>query len=87
MRESKIEKACNEIAKANGWACYKFNSVQSNGVPDRLYIRDGKVLFVEYKKTGQTVRPLQHYVQEQMRAHGALVYVIDNIEQAHETFV
>ena len=80
MRESLIERKCCQYAKANGWLSYKFVSPSQSGVPDRLFIRDGAVVFVEFKATGEQLRPLQRRVIDTMRQIGATVYVIDSIE-------
>lgn len=85
MRESKIESAVTDHAKSLGWVCFKFISGTS-GVPDRVYIRKGVVLFVEFKATGKKPRKLQIYVINKMIKAGAKVYVIDSIEKGKELF-
>lgn len=85
-RESAIEKKCTAIAKANGWLPFKFTSPAQRGVPDRLYIRAGAVVFVEYKRHGEHPTPLQAKIHRDMRGHGAVIHVIDNEEQAHAVF-
>lgn len=80
MRESLIERKACQCAKAQGWLVYKFVSPGNSGVPDRLFIRDGQVVFVEFKATGEQLRPLQQRVIDKMREHGATVYVVDSLE-------
>lgn len=80
MRESLIERKSCQFAKANGWLVYKFVSPSQSGVPDRLFIRDGAVVFVEFKAAGEQLRPLQQRIIANMRLHGAKVYVIDSVE-------
>lgn len=80
MRESLIERKCCQWAKVNGWLVYKFVSPSQAGVPDRLFIRAGSVVFVEFKATGEQLRPLQVNVIDKMRANGATVHVIDSVE-------
>jgi hypothetical protein len=80
MRESLIERKCCQWAKANDWLVYKFVSPSQSGVPDRVFIRAGAVVFVEFKATGKQLRPLQARVIAKMREQGATVHVIDSVE-------
>lgn len=60
---------------------YKFNSDSQAGVPDRMLIFDGHIIFVELKRPikykSQGPRDLQKAVFKIMRDHGAVVLVID----------
>jgi hypothetical protein len=80
MRESLIEGKSCQWAKAQGWLSYKFVSPSQSGVPDRLFIRNAEVVFVEFKATGEQLRPLQVKVIDKMRTNGATVHVIDSVE-------
>ena len=86
MRESTIEKAVNKYARSLGWLAYKFTSPSNRGVPDALYIKDGLTIYVEFKAPGKQLRPLQAEVIKRFRANGAIVHVIDSIEQGKEVF-
>ena len=86
MRESTIEKAVNKHARSLGWLAYKFSSPNQRGVPDSLYIKGGIVFFIEYKAPGKKLRPLQAMVVSRMRDNGAVVHVIDSIEQGVDIF-
>lgn len=82
--EGKIEKRLkNEIEKLNGKA-YKFSSPGNNGVPDRIILLKGKCYFVELKKPGEDLRPLQKAVKKKFKKLGFNVYVIDSIEKVGE---
>lgn len=80
MRESLIERKCCQWAKAQGWLVFKFVSPNNRGVPDRLFIKDGHHVFVEFKAPGKQPTALQHRTAERMREQGAKVYVIDSVE-------
>lgn len=80
MRESQIENKCCNWAIAQGWLSFKFTSPANRGVPDRMFIRDGAVIFVEFKAPGEELRPLQQRVITKIREHGAKVYVCDSVE-------
>lgn len=62
MLEKDIEKyLVSEVKKLNG-VCLKLNSQSANGVPDRLVLfKNQTSIFVELKKPGKRLRPLQVY--------------------------
>jgi hypothetical protein len=84
--ESKIEKAVNTYARKRGWLTYKWSSANCRGVPDRIYIRDGVIIMVEYKSPGRKLTPLQAYVHQQLTDAGCTVYVINNIDNGKLLF-
>jgi len=59
MNESTIEKAVCAYAKANGCLSLKLAGQNQRGQPDRLFIRDGKALFLEFKAQGKKPTALQ----------------------------
>lgn len=80
--ESKIERDACTYAELRGWFQAKFVSPGKRGVPDRIFIRRGRVIFIEFKKAGETLRPQQVKRVREMREHGAEVFVCDNLEEA-----
>jgi len=78
--EVKIEEKCCALANDRGYLAWKFNSTGRSGVPDRIFIGDGRVFFVEFKKKKQKARDKQVATIDLMKAHGAEVYVIDSLE-------
>lgn len=80
MIESEIENAVCERAKANGWLVRKFRYVGRHAAADRLFIRNGRVVFIEFKQTNKSPRESQVREHKRLKDHGAEVYVIDNIE-------
>lgn len=83
-RESQIEKDIRLYAKRRGWWVAKFVSPGLNGVPDRIFIRRGCVIFIEVKKVGEEPTTQQAKRHKDMRDHGAKVYWVDNLEDAQE---
>lgn len=79
MKESAIEKKVSDYAKAKGWLVYKFVSPNNKGVPDRIFIRKGMLLMIEFKALGKKPTKLQDSVISKLRNEGVLVYVIDNV--------
>lgn len=62
IRERDVEQYLREeVRRAGGWAL-KFISPGCAGVPDRLLLFPGRVYFVEVKRPGEELRPLQKAV-------------------------
>ena len=86
QRESKIEKTSRLLAQKRGWFQIKIEKASVNGFPDRLFIKDGRTVYVEFKNDNGRLRPEQDRVIAQMREHGAEVYVISTKEEADVVF-
>lgn len=86
MRESKIEKEVTKYAKVLGWLSYKFVSPNQKGIPDRLYLRDSVLIFVEFKQEGKEPTKLQAKCIKSIRNQGFNVIIIDNIEKGIKFF-
>lgn len=80
MREVDIEKRLREKVNAlDGARCAKFVSPGWAGVPDRIILlRGGVVWFVELKQPGKVARPLQRAAHELLRSLGFNVVVVDS---------
>ncbi|MCY1718543.1 VRR-NUC domain-containing protein [Microbacterium sp. SL62] len=74
--EAHVEKYLYARVKALGGMCLKFES-GINGVPDRVVILDGRVVFVETKAPGEKPRRLQKIRLAEMSAAGADCRVAD----------
>ena len=59
MRESTIEKAVCAYAKLKGCLIIKLAGQNQRGQPDRLFVRAGRCLFVEFKAPGKHPTALQ----------------------------
>jgi hypothetical protein len=71
MTEKEIEAYFVKRVKALGGHAYKFRSVTQRGVCDRIAcMPDGSTWFVELKKPGGRLSPLQEVFAEQMAATG-----------------
>lgn len=80
MRESYVEQRVCNIAKKCGYLVYKISSQHHRGLPDRLFIKEGEVFFIEFKSLGKKPSKIQSYVHKQLSDQGIEVYVIDNVE-------
>lgn len=79
IRERVVESALVTACRRAGLLCLKFVSPGHDGVPDRIVIGPAGTVFVEVKRPGGRLRPLQQAVIGKMRAHGADVRVIDGL--------
>jgi hypothetical protein len=86
MLEKEIEKKVSLYAKNLGWLTYKFVSPACRGVPDRIFIKDGQVIFIEFKAGKNKCTPLQYAKIEDLRSQGMKVYIINNVDDGKTLF-
>jgi hypothetical protein len=79
IRERTVEQYLVTACRPVGLLCLKFVSPGHDGVPDRIIIGPLGIVFVEVKRPGGRLRPLQRAVIAKMRDHGADVRVIDSL--------
>lgn len=84
--EAHIEDKTTEFARGNGWLVRKVAWIGRTGAPDRLFLRDGRHVWVEFKRKGGTATLRQKREHKRMRQHGAEVYVINSIEAGRALF-
>ncbi len=80
ISEKKLERRCGDIAKANGWYTRKFSSPSNRGVPDRIFIKEGKVIFIEFKAPGKLPTKLQLHELKEINEHGGHGVWCDNVD-------
>ncbi|MCD7711890.1 MAG: VRR-NUC domain-containing protein [Firmicutes bacterium] len=51
-KEKELEAACTRYARERGWLSIKLENTGHTGIPDRLYLKDGRAVFVEFKTPG-----------------------------------
>lgn len=75
MKESEIESHLKRRVEALGGKCWKWVSPGRLGVPDRILILPGGIIwFVETKAPGKRERASQVYVQTVLRNLGCTVW-------------
>lgn len=79
--EKEVEKKWCDVAKRFGWKAYKFSSPGNSSVPDRMFIRNGFVFFIEFKRPGKTATENQLEEHKVLREQGMLVWVIDYFDK------
>lgn len=52
MKEQTLERKLTTVIQAIGGLCWKFSSPGTAGVPDRICIRHGRIIFIELKAPG-----------------------------------
>lgn len=81
MLESSIEGVVVTRAEAAGWFQRKVAWLGRKGAPDRVFIKDGRTVWIEFKRPGEAPRLSQVLEHDRMRAGGAEVHSVDSIAQ------
>ena len=85
MIESDVENRLVKRVKEIGGLCYKFTSPGTAGVPDRIVVYSGRVIFVELKKpSGYRFAKLQKYHRDEITKRGVESLLIKNYEEVDE---
>lgn len=79
MRESAIEKKTCNYAKSKNWITLKLTSPSQRGVPDRLFLKNGICLFIEFKSKNKLPTKFQSYFFEKLKVNKFKVHVIDDV--------
>jgi hypothetical protein len=80
MRESTIEQAVCAYAKAKGCLSLKLAGQNQKGQPDRMFLWDGRVIFIEFKAPGKRPTALQARWIERLNANDFHAWYCDDIE-------
>lgn len=86
MRESAIETKVCAYAKLKGWIVGPKAGAHSRGWPDRMFLKKGKTVFIEFKAPGEKPSPLQAHRIEKLTDAGFKAFVIDNVEEGIGVF-
>lgn len=84
MREQHIEAVLKARVEALGGLCWKLVCPGTTGVPDRMCLMGGRVVFVEVKAPGEKPRPIQTRRIQQLRDLGFQVTVLDSLDGIEE---
>ena len=75
--ERDVERYLIKECEKRGWLCWKLVSPGRRGVTDRVVIRSGAVAFVEVKRKGGRVSPLQIRRIEELTRRGVAARVVE----------
>ncbi len=79
--EKYFERKLKEGIKAKGGLCIKLLSIHFLGLPDRMCLLPGGIIFFcEIKSTGFNPSPIQKIVANKLTGLGFKYYIVDNIE-------
>ena len=84
MAESQIEKTVCNKAEAAGFLVRKVQWVGRRGAPDRLFIRNGEHIWIEFKDGDKPPSALQLNNRKHMRLAGAEVHVVGTVKHGLE---
>lgn len=77
--EIALEQACKKMAEAHGCLLLKIQGAR--GYPDRLLLRpNGTSTFIEFKRPGGSLHPLQKHIMKVLRTKKFQVEEVDNKE-------
>ena len=85
-REKDIEQYLVRKVKTLGGLCFKWVSPGTNGVPDRIVIYKGNVLFVEMKRKNGKPSPVQEVMAARLKEQGLRVWFLYSKKQV-DTFI
>lgn len=83
MEESKIQSYLIRELKKKGWFVRKIARTNSPGDPDLFTFKEGRVVWIEIKKSGRIADPLQEYKRKEIVSYGMESIVIAGIEEAY----
>lgn len=84
--EASIQRAVVTRFRARGGVAIKLSTLGrfgTSGWPDYLFIKDGRMAFIEFKKPGGKTTPLQDSQIALLRGHGLPVEVFDDVGEAN----
>lgn len=79
MTEQAIQKKISDHYTKQGYLVVKLIKTNRNGIPDLMLLKDGTTRFIEVKKKGGVIAPLQKYFIKQLRKQGFEANVYDGI--------
>ena len=84
MTEQSIQTSIMKWLKSEGYFCIKIMAASVNGVPDICAIRNSKTIWIEVKKEGGRLSPIQKVTISKMKRQYAEVYVVYTLQQLKE---
>ena len=86
ITENDVKKVCRDYMKVTGW--FRFHILQGlgcfPGITDDIAIKNGNVLFIEYKRPGGKQRECQREFQIFIESHGGIYLLVKCLEDLIE---
>lgn len=83
MKESAIQSMIIKQLDSWGWMVVKLIQTNTNGIPDLMAMRNGKVVFIEVKRKGEEPEPLQKHRLNQINEKGIMAFWVDAVDQVN----
>lgn len=80
MAESTIERSVCGIAEKQGWLVRKVQWLGRRGAPDRLFMKGGRAVLIEFKRETKEPTTQQSREIKRLKNAGMEVYACDSIE-------
>jgi hypothetical protein len=77
--EETIERTVAGIAEHNGWITRKLQWIGRKGAPDRLFLSEGRAVFIEFKDPEGGLELLQEREIARLKWAGLEVHTVNNI--------
>ncbi|MBN1837893.1 MAG: VRR-NUC domain-containing protein [Spirochaetales bacterium] len=86
--ETALKRACIAYLELQGWLTkpwFQQGIVPQNcrGMPDRIAIKNGRHVWLEFKAPGKDLRPDQRLRKAELEAAGAMVLVVHRLEDLY----
>jgi hypothetical protein len=79
--EQQIQSKIKKYAEGKGWIVIKTIKLSEAGFPDLFMFKNGKTIFIEVKKKGGIISPLQELRRKQLMQQGFVCEIIYSLEQ------
>lgn len=79
LLEAQVIRPCVEYAQIRGWFVERIREARRRGFPDHYFLRAGVTRLCEFKRPGEEPKEHQVLRHEQIREHGGIVDVMDNL--------
>lgn len=83
MRESTVEGRLRTLVQREGGMSFKLSPTLA-GLPDRVVLYKGALYFVELKRPGGALSPIQRHRHKELRQHGMTVVVLSSTDEVTE---
>lgn len=84
MREVDIKRRCCAVLTKQGWLICHIIQCSLNGWPDTMALKNGRIIFIEFKRPGMKPRDLQQYRIDKLRDKGFVTVLITAENQVYE---
>lgn len=82
--ESSVQKAILKYLKQHKFFTFKTIVNNSAGIPDIYALKDGVNIWIEVKRPGGKVSPIQEHIHQKMRENRGIVLVVDSVAELQE---